>query len=422
MLNLLLQKQVNIFKYSFDDETPFYLACKYGHSKFVHDMVVYLLTERILVSEDLLDNAIAMSHESGHSFIAQWLESLQIENGLVQSPLPDASIFLIQLPSEMDDNGDFLNDQILSDMQCTHISASSPSSNLEVFLEAIQSEDFAYVNSLLKSGVSANSVHPVNEMTALHMACLTGNLLLVQVLADYGADLNAQNVGGLTPLHIASDRQYEDIVLFLLEMNASLLKACNNGNTALHMMASRGLCNAIYRAKTFAKQNLCDVGAKNELGQSPLHLAVVSGSMDTCEALLTLGCRIDGSDNEDVTPLLLACSIDLNALVTLLVARGANVNHADSHQRRPLHAACVTGNMLVAHTLIDAGAEVACVTDSGDTLLHVCGKHGQLLLLKWLLKFGLDLCQRNAANKTPRDCAVSNNNDNIVTWIDSHLR
>ena len=412
MLNLLLQQNVNIFKYSFDDETPFFLACKHGHNKFVHDMIAHVMKKNVMMSHDMLSKAINIAMENGFPKIASWMECIELENGIVKT-LPDTSSFLIGFPM------DLINaTQQTNNIQKSRnpIFASSQSNNM--LLEAVQNEDIACVSALLKDDADPNAFNASNKMSALHLACATGNLMMIQLLVSNGANMNTQNVGGLTPLHICCDRQYEDCAIYLLMMGASVLKLCNNGNSVIHMMASRSLCDAIYELQSREKRNLCELGARNSLGQTALHLAVVGGSVDTCEALLTLGCPIDSTDYDGQTPLLVACCIDNNALVTLLVTRGGNVNHEDNKKKRPLHAACQTGNMLVAHSLIDAAASVNCVTDSGDTLLHVCAKNGKLLLFKWLLKLGLNLETRNSANQTPRDCAVANGNSNIVSWID----
>lgn len=408
MLTMLLQQKSNPFQYSFDDETPFFLACKEGRGRFVYEMILCVAKKGVLVNEDTIGRGSYISRECGFNHVARWLDTIELKSGVICTPLPDSSSMLITLLPPQQSNS-------LSALK----TALAPSENLEVFLEAVQNDDATYVEALLKAGVAANSFNPTNKMSALHYACLSGNLMIVQLLIGNGADMNAQNVGGLTPLHICCDRQHEDVAIYLLMMGASVMKLCNNGNSVVHMMASRCLCDSIYELKSRNKQDMCNLGSRNSLGQTALHLAVVAGSVDTCEALISLGCPIDNTDYEGQTPLLVACCIDNNALVTLLVTRGANVNLEDSHQKRPLHAACQTGNMLVAHSLIDASATVHCTTDTGDTLLHVCARYGKLLLLKWLVKLGLSLDSKNSDDQTPRDCAEINGNINITSWIDA---
>ena len=43
-------------------------------------------------------------------------------------------------------------------------------------------------------------------MTHLHDACVKGGLAHVQILIRFGADVNAANAGGETPMHLAARR------------------------------------------------------------------------------------------------------------------------------------------------------------------------------------------------------------------------
>ena len=409
MLALLLQHKASIFKYSYDNETPFYLACKYGNGKFIHGMLAHSMTERHLVSNDIMENAMTICYNYGHHHIAQWLEKIHIENGMLKPPLPEEAMHLVKLPPELDDS---------HQASSVSLKVYQAESGFEGLFDAIRDKNLEAVKSLLQKGLDVNACDPSTKMTALHVACLTGYLTMVQLLVNKGAKRDSQNVGGLTPLHIVCDRQYEDIALFLLGIGVSLRKVCNNGNTVLHMMASRGLCRVLYQVKSCDKLRLCDMGARNSLGQTALHLGVVAGSIDTCDALLSIGCPIDGTDFEGQTPLLLACLIGADALVSLLATKGANVNHEDNLGLRPIQAACLTGNMLVVHTLIDFGAVVNCISNDGNSLLHICCRNGHLLLVKWLVGLGLDLKKENSSHDTPRDCALNHGHDSIVKWID----
>lgn len=54
--------------------------------------------------------------------------------------------------------------------------------------------------------------------SALHIACLNGDLDTVKFLVDQGADLNAKDINGLTPVQIACDNCHMDVVCFMLEI------------------------------------------------------------------------------------------------------------------------------------------------------------------------------------------------------------
>jgi len=59
--------------------------------------------------------------------------------------------------------------------------------------------------------------------TPLHLACFKGDLVLVELLLRYGADVNIQNnVAGRTPLHVAADGYHDSIVELLLKHKANI--------------------------------------------------------------------------------------------------------------------------------------------------------------------------------------------------------
>ncbi|XP_066593408.1 death-associated protein kinase 1-like [Prorops nasuta] len=70
------------------------------------------------------------------------------------------------------------------------------------------------VSQLLLQGAPLN-VKDSNEDTLLHIACATGNEGMVALLIDSEIDLDASNMKGLTPLHVAARHGHINIVRYL---------------------------------------------------------------------------------------------------------------------------------------------------------------------------------------------------------------
>ncbi|XP_043469121.1 poly [ADP-ribose] polymerase tankyrase isoform X1 [Leptopilina heterotoma] len=105
--------------------------------------------------------------------------------------------------------------------------------------------------------------------TPLHLAAGYNNLDVAEFLLERGADVNAQDKGGLIPLHNASSYGHLDIAALLIKYNTVVNATDKWGFTPLHEAAQKGrtqLCALLlaHGADTFLK---------NQEGQTPVDLA-----------------------------------------------------------------------------------------------------------------------------------------------------
>ena len=89
-------------------------------------------------------------------------------------------------------------------------------------------------------------------------------------LLEAGANLEAQNEDGATPLHLAAYDGTLAVVTALLEAGANLEARTKDGVTPLHLAAAFNENPAVVTALLEAGANL---EARNEYGATPLHLA-----------------------------------------------------------------------------------------------------------------------------------------------------
>jgi len=190
-----------------------------------------------------------------------------------------------------------------------------------------------------------------------------------EILIRYGADVNAPNSRGDTPImSILADAGYypfHDVhvtILALIRAGANVDARSGDGETAL-MMA---------REVRFAKvliENGADVNARCISGMTPLmQAAKYRFRTEVVEFLIERGAEVDSVDDDGWTALMHAARNDNAAGAALLVSAGADVNEADNEGETPLIKA--SGCEEIVNLLIDKGAEVNARSRSGFTPLN----------------------------------------------------
>jgi ankyrin repeat protein len=182
------------------------------------------------------------------------------------------------------------------------------------------------VEALLKAGASPNSAMGAGE-TALMAAARSGNLQAVKALLARGADVNAVEQGlGQSALMFAAIENHPTVVQALAEAGA-------NVNAASSLLVTPELK---------LPKNFVTDGARGSFpkgGMSALHLAARQGSIDAVRALVKAGAKIDQTQPEGITPLIMAIFNGHYDVAKELVELGADPNLGDSANRTPLYMA-----------------------------------------------------------------------------------
>ena len=278
-----------------------------------------------------------------------------------------------------------------------------PASMSQSFLEGLLEEDVIKVEGLIAAG--ANIQSPCRLLytsglgaacegdSALHIASRMGSLPMLQLLLQYGAEVDSVSETGETCLHIACVRAQVECVKLLLQHGASV-------NAMDKIMGSdTALIKAVACYNTLSEdddsyieiiQMLIQTGAevnKSDCkGLTALHLAVCKEDTRISELLLNNGAIIDTQGELVSSPLIRAIECGSIANVNLLLREGCKVNHSWGCLANsiPLCSAILSNNMAIVLDLLRHGADPN-FTSNGGSALHLAASRKYLVMLLLLL-------------------------------------
>lgn len=162
----------------------------------------------------------------------------------------------------------------------------------EDLIEAIENGNLKAAQSALRNGADVNKVGRSDSFrTPLMIAATEGKENLAKLLVEYGADVNAIDVGGDTALMWAANDGHLNVVEFLVEHGANVNAAATGliyaGFTALIYASEKGYVNMV---KYLIKHG-ANINAKNKNGDTALSIAEKNGHTEVARILREAGAR-----------------------------------------------------------------------------------------------------------------------------------
>jgi len=252
------------------------------------------------------------------------------------------------------------------------------------------------------------------------MYAYLGNMLMVSLLLEGGANSNLVNERGITPFSFASGSGHQEIVELLLQCGARIGQVDNDGESALVRAAKYGQAHIVgylLDLKWTSSQKY-DVSVK-EASMQALVAAAQNKQIKVFEMLLDLPyININTCDTlTGLTPLCAAAKSGDKRIVEMLLERKTNTTQWDVYDQAPLHNAAKEGKLEIVDLLLQNGAVVDQIDGHGRTSLMLSASYGKLEIVKLLMKRGAALDKCDTAGITSLSHAIVSNDSEVVKYI-----
>ncbi len=265
---------------------------------------------------------------------------------------------------------------------------------------------------------------------------------VIQILLAHGAELNAKDDKGVTPLQIAAEHGEKDIARLLhsLGSEVSFLDVVRMGDKE--------------KVSQMLDANPALLQERGEWGFTPLHVALHARNREMAVFLIEKGADVNAKAAGDATPLHCALWEGANEAIPDLIKAGADVNaktkdaHDPSFLWTPLQILAAGGSHVppdIVQLFLEAGAEytiydVAMLGDVGrvkelitkdpslvnskakfyGTPLSSAASAGQAKVVEALLVAGADVNQSDGGGSTALQQAVFEGHTEVVKVLLSH--
>ena len=240
-----------------------------------------------------------------------------------------------------------------------------------------------------------------------------GDKDFVKFLLSRGANPDAQDKEGKTPLYVASEKGHENIVELLLQYNANPNIRTAMGEAPLHV----ALKEDNEKIAELLLAHGANINIQDKNGIAPLHSASVRGHAKIVELLLTHGANPNIQYQGRKTSLHAASKEGKEKIVELLLTHGANVNIKDNDRETPLYAASVRGHAKIVELLLTDGADPNIQTEEGKTPLYVASDKGHAKIVELLLTNGAKVNIQDNNGRTPLYVASVRGHAKIVELL-----
>ncbi len=312
-----------------------------------------------------------------------------------------------------------------------HAADASFTDSLPMIIHRAHEGDLEKVKRILEFHPSAINYRGDNNGTPMHSACSAGHLDLVKFLIENGADIEAEDKYGRTPILMGVNL---DIAKYLISKGADYEKTQQNEASVLHTAADDGNIELL--------QYWVEKGINLELGSHKVGTALLQAACgdnkDAVEYLLSVGADINAVDKDGELilhkaanatdysllkddPNLSETTNNTGKTLKFLLNKNLDINQKDNNGDTPLHKVVYYRTQISAELLISHNADVNIQNNEGKTPLFIAANFSSnddnLKMVKLLVEKGADVNLRTKDNDTALHVAIRNSNYEMTKYL-----
>ena len=243
--------------------------------------------------------------------------------------------------------------------------------------------------------VDPGALHATDKAgnTGLHLVAAQGRLEFTESFIKSGLDLERANLLGRTALLSAAYTGKADTVEALIKAGANPHAIDQEGNGLLHLASFSGAKDLL---KVLATLDL-KTDLKNNLGETPLHVAAKYGNEAFIVHFLTGGADVNEltKSGDNALTLVLAAEEESESSKLMILRQTKDLEHKNKNQQNALHLAAFTGKMVALSELLRLGVDLEAKDGEGRSALQLAVSNGQIETAIWLIAKGANVNNQN---------------------------
>ncbi|KAL3877330.1 hypothetical protein ACJMK2_035060 [Sinanodonta woodiana] len=253
---------------------------------------------------------------------------------------------------------------------------------------------------------------------ALVKAAIEGSVECVELLLDYGADINATDVDGDTALIMAGSNGHEKVVKCLLDRGCMVSIIGSSDLSVLHRAAWDGMISVVKLLLQSDKKQVKELlEAKEMFGDTPLMLACAQGHLEVTDVLIKAGSDLFARNQDEEMAIHHAAKKGHTEVIKHLHDAGVDLNIVSAWGYTPILYAAMNNQIEALKYIVNNGADINTACHAKKTALHYAAAKGCDEMVRFLIDAGAETEVYDVHGKTPLFDAVYQSHPNATKLL-----